>query len=287
MNTLWSFSRVLNQPVVPTCRSVVQRARLLHRKTGASAPRVTELLDRTGFAGHGCRACYRSRAVRVRGRRSRCVWILLVIACAAPLGGCTYSGGELLYALGFGRGQKVTAKFRLTDGPLMILIDDTGQRVDWPMATRYLLDDLAQELLRNKAAERIIPPQTVDHLRQSVPDFDKRGCRELGELGGAEQVLWIRVQDFLAEDQIQDATMAAYFSVNVKVINVLEKESRSRVRLWPAIPQGHPIIVTMTGSEVGMAKTKDAISKELAKRLSERVAKLFYDHRLGDFEREE
>ena len=181
----------------------------------------------------------------------------------------------------------MAAKFRLTDGPVMVLIDDTGQRADWPMATRYLFDEFSQELLRNKAAQRIIPPQTVDHLRQSVPDFDKRGCREIGELGNAEQVLWIQVQDFLAEEQIQDATTAAYFSVTVKVINVLEKESRSRVRLWPVSPQGHPITVTMTGSEASLAKTKDAISKELAKRLSVRVAKLFYDHRLGDFEREE
>jgi hypothetical protein len=181
----------------------------------------------------------------------------------------------------------VAAEFRLTDGPVMILIDDTGERVDWPMATRYLFDELSQELLRNKAAQKIIPPQTVDHLRQSVPDFDKRGCREIGELGGAEQVLWIRVQDFLAEEQIQDAATAAYFSANVKVINVREKESRSRVRLWPVSPQGHPIIVTMRGSEAGMAKTKDAISKELAKRLSVKIAKLFYDHRLGEFERKE
>jgi len=221
--------------------------------------------------------------------RTRClsVWSALAVACAVALGGCTYSGGELLYALGFGRGQKVAAKFRLTEDPVMILIDDAGQRVDWPLAARYLFDDLAQELLRNKAVRKIIPHQTVDHLRQSVPDFDKRGGREVGKLAGAKQVLWIEVQDFLAQEQIEDATTAAYFSITVKVLNVLEEKNRSRVRLWPISPQGHPITVIMSGSEVSIAKTKDAISKELANRLSVRIAKLFYDYRLGDFEREQ
>ena len=47
--------------------------------------------------------------------------MLMVLSCLS-LCGCTYSGGQLLYMLGFGRGQKVEAKFRLTDGPVMILI---------------------------------------------------------------------------------------------------------------------------------------------------------------------
>ena len=212
--------------------------------------------------------------------------VLLAVVFGLSFGGCTYSGGELLYFLGFGQGQKVEARFRLTKRPVMILIDDVSERVDCPAATRYLFEDLAQELLKHKAASKVIPLQTVDHLRQSIPDFGKRGCREVGELGGAEQVLWIEVQDFLAEEQIQDATTAAYLSVTVKVINALEKESRTRVRLWPTSPQGYPLTVSMSGSEVSIAKGKDPISKELAGRLAVEIAKLFYDHRLGAFERE-
>ena len=187
--------------------------------------------------------------------------------------------------LGVGRGRKVEARFRLTQGPIMILIDDASQRVDWPMTTMYLFDDLAQELLKHKAAQKIIPRQTMNHLRQSVPDFEKRGCSELGDSAGAEQALWIEVHDFFADEQIQDVTIAAHLTVTVKVINVLEKESRSRVRLWPASPEGRLITASLTGSEAALAKTKDAISKELARRLTVKIAKLFYDHRLGDFER--
>jgi hypothetical protein len=224
------------------------------------------------------------RAQHSTSRRHR-RQLLLALICTVPLGACTYSGGELLYVLGFGRGQKVEAQFRLTKEPVLILIDDAAMRIDWPSARIYLFDALAEELLDHKAAARIVPRQTVDGLRQSVDNFEKRGCREIGEMAGARQVLWVEVQDFLAEEEVTEADVAAYFSVSVKVINVLEKERRTRVRLWPPSPQGELVSVSMTGSEVSIAKTKDAISRDLAGRLAVEIAKFFYDHRLGDFER--
>jgi hypothetical protein len=208
-------------------------------------------------------------------------------ASAALLAGCTYSGGELLYFLGFGKGQKVEAKFRLTQEPILILVDDVSERVDWPPTMRYLVDNLAQELLRNKAATKIVPPETLAHLRQSTPDFEKRGCREVGEMAGAQQVLWIEVQDFLATLQVEDVITAAYFSATVKVINVAETESRSRVRLWPDSPQGRLVTATLPGDKAGLAKSQDEIARALAEQLAFKIARLFYDHRLGDFEREE
>jgi hypothetical protein len=207
------------------------------------------------------------------------VWILMT-------GGCFYSGGELLFLFGVGRGRLVKAEFRLTEGPLLVLIDDASQLVDTPTATRELFDELAQELLRHKATKKIIPRQTVEQLRQSMPDFEGRGCREVGLQAKAKQVLWIEVRDFLAEEQIQEVITAARFHVTVKVINVPEEGERARVRLWPTSPNGKVVTAGMAGSEVTIAKTKNAIAKELARRLAVKTAKLFYDHRLGEFERE-
>jgi len=78
--------------------------------------------------------CSEQRAQSPRGTAARGfgVWAVLAIAGTVPLRGCTYSGGELVYTHGFGRVQKVEAKFRLTEGPVMIFIDDARQRVDWP-----------------------------------------------------------------------------------------------------------------------------------------------------------
>jgi hypothetical protein len=201
------------------------------------------------------------------------------------LAACGPTQGSILYFLGFGRGQKVEAQFRLTKQPVLILVDDTAGAVDWPAAKNYVFDELAQELLRNKAAAKLVPRESVERLRQSMPDFDSRGAREIGESVKAEQVLWVEIGDYLGDPQISEAVVAAYFNVSVKVLNVLEKERRSRVRLWPTSPRGHLVSVTMTASEVSIAQTKDGIARALAQRLAAAIARLFYDHRLGELER--
>ena len=180
--------------------------------------------------------------------------------------------------------EKVDAKFRLTAGPVMVFVDDVHERVDWPPARRYLWEDVSQELLRTKSATKVVPIETEESLRQTLPDFVKRSCREIGELAGAKQVVWIEVQDFLAEEDITDATNAAYFAVTVKVLNPTEKTDRHRVRVWPDSPEGHYVSANMTGAGVVGAKTKDGISKFLTAKLAVSIARLFHDHQLEGFE---
>ncbi len=200
--------------------------------------------------------------------------------------GCTYSAGKLLFMMGVGQGRMVPAEFTLTKGPLLIFIDDYHEQLTWPLASRYLFDELSQELLRQEAATKIIPLATLDSFRQSHTDFSKLSVREIGELVNAEQVLWIEVQDFLAEEQVFDATDAAYFHVTLKVLNPKETKRRSRVRLWPVSPYGHLVTVSISGARVAELETRTKISKELASQLAVEIAKRFYDYRLGDFEKE-
>ena len=209
----------------------------------------------------------------------------LAIAALPLITGCGYSQGSLLYMLGIGRARMVKTQFQLTRAPLLILVDDPGQRVTWPAAERYIADELAQELLRTKSAEKIVPQRTIDQLRQSQPNFDKVGCRELGKLAGAEQVLWLEIQDFFADEQFVDASEVAHIIVTVKVVNVLEEKKRSRVRLWPTLRSGTPVTAHLTGSDVARLKTTDAVSRELALQLAATIARFFHDYRPGDFER--
>lgn len=181
----------------------------------------------------------------------------------------------------------VNAKFHLGTGPVLVLIDDVGEHVDWPAAKQYLWNDLSQELLRNKAAVKVVPNETLESLRRTMPDFDKRGARELGESAGADQIIWIETQNFLAEEQITEAQNAAYWAVTVKVVNAREKENRTRVRVWPDSPEGEYITVGMTGAAVIGEKTKDSISKVLSAKLSVRISRLFYDHKIEQAEEHE
>ncbi len=212
--------------------------------------------------------------------------ILLPIALV-PISGCTYSGGQLLYMLGVGEANRVDAEFTLTEGPLLLFIDDYNEQLTTPVAARHLFDELSQELLRQGAAKRIIPLQTIDGIRQSRPDFGKLSAREIGELAGAEQVLWVEVRDFLGEEHVFSASDAAYYRVSVRVLNPHEKKRRSRVRLWPVSPSGSLVGTGLTGGRVVELKTRTEISRALAADLSVKIAKLFYEHQLGDFERPE
>ncbi len=184
-----------------------------------------------------------------------------------------------------GCSTKVDAQFRLTQGPVMVFVDDVHERIDWPAARRYLWDDVTQELLRTGSATRIVPLATEDSLRQTLPDFSKKSCREIGELAGAQQVLWIEVRSFLADEMIVDASNAAHFAVTVKVVDAGQKQDRRRVRVWPETPEGRHVSASMTGAAVASAKNKDAIARELTAKLAVQIARLFHDHTLEDFEK--
>lgn len=199
--------------------------------------------------------------------------------------GCGFTQGQLLFLLGAARGQLIKPEFTFTTAPVLVLVDDVGEKVTYPPSKTHLAESLADALLNNKAATKIIPEESLARLRQSDPDFARRSGREIGEMLGAEQVLWLEVQDYLVSEQIEDALAAARCTVTVKVLNVLEKNDRLRVRVYPTTPDGRRITATMTGSELVPLKTRERISKELMLQLSEAVAKLFYEHRLGDFEK--
>jgi len=215
----------------------------------------------------------RTATVRERAEWKNCrtAIVLLTLAAGTTCGAC---GGE-----------KVDAKFHLTAGSVMVFVDDVHERVDWPPARRYLWEDVSQELLRTESATKVVPIETEDSLRLTLPDFVKRSCREIGELAGAEQIVWIEVQDFLAEEDITDATNAAYFAVTVKVLDPTQKSDRRQVRVWPDTPEGHYLSANITGAAVVGAKTKDAIAKALTAKLAVSITRLFHDHQLELYEK--
>lgn len=229
----------------------------------------TPLNSKSIFSGRV--AAQRARSPRSAAR--------IIVCCFALFSSLPLLGGCVAAAFLGGKGEKVQAQFKLSEGPILVFIDDKNERIDWPAARRFLWDDMSQELLRTKSAMKIIPIETEDAIRQTTPDFGKLSCREVGERAGADQVIWIEVRDFLVPDQISEATNAAYFSVTVKVIDPRQKESRTKVRLWPTSPEGHLITASMTGGAVLEQKTKDAKSRILTARLAVDIARLFHDHR--------
>lgn len=181
---------------------------------------------------------------------------------------------------------KVEAEFKLTDGRVAVIVDDFGELCHWPEAPGVLEQRVIDQLSKHNAAKSLISPTKVKTLRQSYPEFDKRGFRELGRLLGADQVVAIEVRAFRASVDVQEVTAAARMSVAVKVIDAREKAERGRVRLWPASRAGETLAVELNASQVTRAKTRDGILDKLASALAEKIARKFYDRRMADFEKE-
>ena len=201
---------------------------------------------------------------------------------AACLPGCGMQAGTVLYFLGAGRLHTVEAEFTLSEGPLLILVDDLDERLTWGPARERIAEELARELLEHEATAKIITPETVKRHRRTQADFDDLKCTQVGRLVGADQVLWLEVQGFYAEEEIHDTMRAASLAVTVRVINPNERKDRAKVRLWPPNREGKPAAVQLNSNEVNRLKTKDRIAAELARRLAREIAKFFYKHPVQD-----
>lgn len=199
--------------------------------------------------------------------------------------GCGMQGGQMLYMLGVGRAGTAPAKFTLTDEPVLILVDDPRERIYSLRMDKMIMDELAQELVYREAAKKIVPSATYFSLKQTRSDFTRLSARKVGELCGATQVIWIEVASVLITDQAEEASNAAEISVRVKVIDATQKEDPTSVRLWPDSAAGYPIALGISGARIMELKTEKAVAEVLSELLCDRLAKLFYEHQLGDFEK--
>lgn len=209
-----------------------------------------------------------------------------VMLLLVSLAGCSYSGGEALFMTGLFKRPQVDADFKLTDGPVAVIVDDFGELCHWSEAPGVLESRVVDQLSKHNAAKRLISPAKVKSMRQSYPEFDKRGFRELGRLLEADQVIAIEIRAFDASVEVRQVSAAARMSVAVKVIDSREQTESSRVRLWPGSHAGESLSVELDASSVRRAETREGILDKLATELAEKIAQKFYDRPMADFEKE-
>jgi len=205
------------------------------------------------------------------------------LAVVLLVGGCGMKQGQLLYFMGVGAGQKVPAEFELTrDGPVLVLVDDDEERLLTPRTRAELSRQVSAQLIASEAAAEVLPPAALDRLRREHRDLANRGCREVGRLAGAHQVLWLQVRDFLADTDPTEASAAARMSVTVKVINAREEEDAGAVRLWPTEREGRLVSAELDAARVVRADSANEVAGMLLEQIAGDVAKLFYEHSLED-----
>ncbi len=198
---------------------------------------------------------------------------------------CGFSGGQALYWTGLFKGPKIEPEHVLDDRVLLILVDDPDERVHWPQTLSYVTELVRRKLLDNEIVSHVLAADTVYRLQAAHADFNTRGCREIGRMAGADQVLWLEVRDFYARQEISDIDVAARLAVTVKLINSGEQKDGTKVRVWPVQHSGRRVSAELTAGEVTRAKGVDKIARLLADQVADKVAKLFYEHTADDFDR--
>jgi hypothetical protein len=198
-----------------------------------------------------------------------CVGLAALTGCAAT--------GALLYYSGLGPKDKVKAEFKLPPGPILILVDDDMDLVTPPLARDMLVDAIALQLKEQKISQNVTTNEEIGLIRKSATDFDKLTVREVGRRAKADTVIWMNVEDFAVESDLDMAVSPARFGVKLKVFNAREEDKR-KIRLWPPEREGRTIDVTATPHEVRKCKNVSEVHQLLATAMADKIAKLFYDY---------
>lgn len=213
------------------------------------------------------------RAVLMR-RATPCLYGMLCLAA-----GCGPDFGAVIYHLGLIPEQAVKAEFKLPAGSLLILVDDDMDLVQPPLARELLVDALATQLKEHRVADRVTTNKEIGLIRQTVADFDKLSISEVGRRANADTVIWMQVEDFYVEKDLEMMVTPGRFGVRVKVFNPRE-ENKFRKRLWPPEREGRSVNVTISPHDIRQCKSHAEVHRLLAETMADKVAKLFYDYKV-------
>lgn len=217
-----------------------------------------------------------------RGRRSAtraCARALPTLSLGAALllglgiGGCNY----LIPASYLIEGPpKEEARYELPRRKTVVYVDDRANRMTRAALRTAVGEEVGTLLLQQALVPEVISAKDAVAYARRVDTSDKQvSIRKIGEAVGAEQVIYIDVDDYRISSD--GATPQPAAVVNVKVIDVA-----SGARLWPDGTDAGETLVVRTreqsldlyGSSAGRRKVEDALAKQLA----EDVSKLFYEH---------
>jgi len=205
--------------------------------------------------------------------------VLTAMACLIGATGCGGTMGAWAYWFAPVPEQEVKAEYKLEKSRLLILVDgDKGWLPD-PAIQSTLTNELIKEFEEHNVSHLTVPYEQIVQLRKKDPKFERRGAREVGKDLKADQVLHLNVHKFTLHDEVVAPAFKGKFVLSVKVLST-SAEKADDVRLWPSSSEGTSVEVT-TDLHIGKGQTyNDELTRRLCTEMAEKVAKLFYDHKI-------
>ena len=198
-----------------------------------------------------------------------------LVAMAAPLMvGCAVVGYT---ATILQPPKKVKAKFDLPkDGRTLVFVDDAGHETAYEGIKRELTEHLNRALNGKELVKETVPYEELSNLRLATPEFNRLAIGEVGRRLGAELVIYVEITRFSLKDTDADVMWNGRLEVAVAVKRV------GQGWLWPKDRVGgypvEPVVREPAAStSEGYGRRLAAV---LAATMADRIAKLFYTHRL-------
>ncbi len=208
--------------------------------------------------------------VRVAGVRLAPV---LWWAALLPAGGCNLAPLALL----LGPRQIQKAEVRLAGGRVLILIENARPDQENPVFQSALHETLTDILRTNKVPSQIVPLAAVARLRQENPDFDRWSVARVGREVGAEEVLYIRIENLVLRPTPDHPLIEPQVRLRMKLIAVHGDEREAR--RWPPKEEreGRLVEARRPPREAVDATVIDAEAAALGRELAYQVAMPFHD----------
>ncbi|MBP7937063.1 MAG: hypothetical protein KA354_20660 [Phycisphaerae bacterium] len=197
--------------------------------------------------------------------------LLAAVSCAGQ------QAGAFWYTLGVVKPPKKAVSYELPRKPVLILVDDDRDLAQPRQICDLLVDALAQELREQDLVDRVTTNEELAKVRQSEPNFDKRGAREVGRLVKADIVIWLNISRYSLPDELDWSGVPAYFGASVKIVNA-QAERRDDVRLWPTTTEGKIVEVEVSPHNIRRCKTVKEAQQVMAESLATEIARLFYEY---------
>jgi hypothetical protein len=199
-------------------------------------------------------------------------WIVtLVVACLLPCaGGCT--------ALGVIAGKTMAdnnpAEYKIKKVTTLVLVesfrDPSSVALDAATIEQYVIEDIRQ----NNAAP-MADRTPLEDLRASHPDeFHRMTIRELGEMVGAKQVIYVNLIDTTVDQTPGSEMWRGQGRALVRIIDTADGRT-----LWPnESTKGYSVEATtpLINEDQSQTLTELDLRSTLQHLLSDRIAQLFY-----------
>ena len=207
----------------------------------------------------------------IRAGRSGAILCMMVVAASGMLGGCNVAG---YVTQGLIPPSDIPALYTPADRLTLVLVDDPAQKMPTIAQADQVAGRVGHILVAQKVIGRFVPTTAVTELRDSEADFSRWAIDRVGRRVGAEQVIYILLQDLQLTESGHIYRPVA--SVRVKVLDVA-----SGSRMFPADNKHGHALTTVQEYEDLEARgrgTEAVVARRLAEQLAEDIAKIFYKH---------